>query len=189
MQLQDLSGKVVKHHGFWLCAMQIEIAVNKACYSAGSFIFLSRATPVAWFDPVPDQKLQRFSLLGLSKKVERKNELIETPAQTWWKKHNKVENMGHFQKTWKEQGMRSEAWQSSVCELLKATTTHSAPNQGPGFHHLGNEGCFFPNNLGEKGVLTSSGELSKNFYFKTDRLNLPQGPPVVEDATSHQLPS
>ena len=83
--------------------------------------------------------------------------------------------------------MRSEAWQSSVCELLKATTTHSAPNQGPGFHHLGNEGCFFPNNLGEKGVLTSSGELSKNFYFKTDRLNLPQGPPVVEDATTSLL--
>ena len=99
VQLQDLSGKVVKHHGFWLCAMQIEIAVNKVCYSAGSFIFLSRATPVAWFDPVPDQKLQRFSLLGLSKKVERKNELIETPAQTLWKKHNKVQNMGHFQKT------------------------------------------------------------------------------------------
>lgn len=170
--------------------MQIEIAVNKACYSAGSFIFLSRATPVAWFDPVPDQKLQRFSLLGLSKKVERKNELIETPAQTWWKKHNKVENMGHFQKTWKAQGMRSEAWQSSVCELLKAKNRRQSTQPGSRVkHHLGNEGCFFPNNLGEKGVLTSSGDLSKNFYFKTDRFNLPQGPELWKTPQTPTVPS
>ena len=48
---------------------------------------------------------------------------------------------------------RSLAVVSMRVVVVEGHQADSAPNQGPGFHHLGNEGCFFPNNVGEKGVL------------------------------------
>ena len=143
VQLQDLSGKVVKHHGFWLCAMQIEIAVNKVCYSAGSFIFLSRATPVAWFDPVPDQKLQRFHCLAWARKLRGKTNWMKHLPKHYGKNTTKYRTWDTFRKHEKRNSWEAKLGSRQYASCWRPPSWQRT-QPGPRVSPSGKWGVFFP---------------------------------------------